>query len=288
MRSSKTQLIGYAWHTVPTAQPNSVMDQFAYHIAMQAETKGYHMLTFTANMDNPLPVYDELIRTRRLDGFIIAETIENDPRIELLLSKQFPFVSFGRVSDASKEFCWVDTDAYHGAYQAVEHLVKYGHRRIGIISWQDPTSVTRRFRMKGFFDAAEKNGLNLAPSATYEGKHGIELGRQALHYWLGLEVSERPTGIFAMSDLEAIGFMSEAESAGMVIGQDFSIIGFDDIPLLQYIRPRLTTFRQPIADISTAMLDTLTTLIDNKIPAHQQLLIQPELVERDSVGQAPD
>src|SRR5215510_7425809 len=71
LKSSQTRLIGYAWHEVPHDQVNPVLDRFTYHLAQAVEAAGYHLLTFTHPLHDPYPVYNEMIRTQRVDGFIL-------------------------------------------------------------------------------------------------------------------------------------------------------------------------------------------------------------------------
>ena len=88
LRSSRSKLIGYAWHNIQAGQVNTVLDRFTYSLAASAERAGYHMLTFTYSMDDPIPVYDELIRTGRVDAFVLASTVRDDPRVSYLMDRQ--------------------------------------------------------------------------------------------------------------------------------------------------------------------------------------------------------
>jgi LacI family transcriptional regulator len=109
LKASETRLIGYAWHEVPYGQVNSVLDHFTYALAQAAEAAGYHVLTFTHPLHDPIPVYEDLIKTQRVDGFVLAGTIAGDERIRYLMEQGFPFVSFGR-SNPGWTFPWVDTE----------------------------------------------------------------------------------------------------------------------------------------------------------------------------------
>src|SRR5687768_4073846 len=79
LQSSRTKLVGYAWHINPLDQPTSVMDQFIYTLAQTVEEMGYHLLTFTNKREDPVAVYDDLIRSGRVDGFVVADTVTDDP-----------------------------------------------------------------------------------------------------------------------------------------------------------------------------------------------------------------
>jgi DNA-binding LacI/PurR family transcriptional regulator len=100
LQSSRTGLLGYAWHADPTDSPNLVMEQFTYLLAQAAEHANYHLLTFTLPTDDPIRVYTEFIQSGRVDGFILAGTTYDDPRIAYLIEQPVPFVSFGRANPA--------------------------------------------------------------------------------------------------------------------------------------------------------------------------------------------
>src|SRR5690606_15182032 len=155
LRSSETRLIGYAWYEpppydAPFGRLNPILDCFAFYLARSAEQAGYHLLTFTYPPDDPTPTYDELIRMWRVDAFVLTGTVDNDPRVRFLLDQAFPFVSFGRSTEAW-DFPWVDTDGRAGVRAGVEYLISLGHRRIAILGWPED-SLSGNFRLAGYCD----------------------------------------------------------------------------------------------------------------------------------------
>lgn len=291
LRASESRLIGYAWHEVPLDQVNPVLDRFTYFLARSAEAAGYHILTFTYPPDDPLPVYDELIRTGRVDGFVVGGTNLDDPRLEYLIQRQFPFVAFGR-SNPNWDFCWVDTDGQQGVRDAVDYLVEQGHRRIAIAAWPDE-SLAGKFRLLGYLTGLEAAGIASRPEWIFRAEHSEISGREALAYWWSLPAELRPTAVVAVSDLMAIGVMNEAERLGLRVGHDLSVIGFDDAPMSQYLRPSLSTLRQPIPEIAERVVQILEALLLERsgqpaaVTFERQVLLPPELIIRDSCGPAP-
>ncbi|MBI1277494.1 MAG: LacI family DNA-binding transcriptional regulator [Anaerolineaceae bacterium] len=283
LKSSQTRLIGYAWHKAPRQSNNSVLDSFIYYLAQAVESAGYHLLTFTHPSQQPLRVYDELMRSGRVDAFVIADTNDNDERIKFLIDAGFPFVSFGR-SKPNWEFSWVDTDGHRGVREAVDYLVGLGHKRIAMAAWP-AGSLAGNHRVAGYMEGMTANGLALDPSAILHGEHNEHFGRAALTQWFTLSPQQRPTAVIAISDLIAIGIMNEAEERGLVIGRDLSVIGFDDAPLVQYLHPGLTTVQQAIPEIAEAITQILEDILKASQPTLSQLLIPPRLVIRSSCGQ---
>lgn len=280
LRFSQTRLIGYAWHDVPHDQVNSVMDRFTYHLAHAAENAGYHILTFTHPSDDPTPVYDELIRTRRLDAFVLSATENDDARVRLLHEAKFPFACFGR---GEGDTLFVDVDGMEGIRMAVEHLADFGHEKIAMVAWDDE-STAAIYRREGFVNAMHEFGLPIVDERITYGRNDESYGREAFHYFNNLSEQDRPTAIICSSDLEAIGVMNAAEAHGIEVGKDLSVIGFDDVPMSQYLRPALTTLRQPINDVAELLVSMLKASIENKPIKKRQHIVHPELVIRASTG----
>lgn len=285
LRSNQSRLIGYAWHPLVQEQVNPVLDRFIYYLARAAEKAGYHMLTFTHVEDDPLPVYEDLIRSGRVDGFVVGSTVQDDPRIRFLLDQKVPFVAFGR-SNPEWDFAWVDTDGAAGIRMAVEHLLARGHRRIALAAWPQE-SLSGSFRAAGYCEALTNAGIQINPNYIVHGEHSETTGREALRHWMRMSPHMRPTAVVAVSDLLAIGVMLEAEQCGLVVGRDLSIVGFDDTPMSEYLRPALTTLRQPIPQIGEALVALLGDLLSKTTPVTRQLLLPPDLMERASVGKPP-
>jgi LacI family transcriptional regulator len=99
-----------------------------------------------------------------------------------------------------------------------------------------------------------------------------------------LDLSSPPTAVIACNDLMALGAISAAQKRGLVVGRDIAITGFDDIPLAEHSHPALTTIRQPIYDIGRRICDMLIRLIRGEELTERHVLLQPELVVRESSG----
>ena len=285
LRSRQSHLIGYAWHKVPKEQVSTVLDQFVDALARSAELAGYHIMTFIYSPDDPVPVYDELIRTGRVDAFVVGNTTRDDPRVKFLIERQFPFVSFGRAND-QWDFQWVDTDNERGTRDAVDYLVSLGHRRIAMAAWPEE-SLSGSFRVEGYFEGLRRAGIESTPANLIRGLNTELAGHEALAAWCALPADERPTAIVAISDLIAIGIMNEAEQRGLVVGRDISVIGFDDAPLSQYLHPALTTLQHPIEQIGEALIAMLDDAIKGADSPQRHLLLPPRLIIRASCGPAP-
>lgn len=288
LQARRTHLIAYSWRLTPPEQFSPVLDCFIHVMGAAAVAADYHLLAFPTSSDQAeLDAYQELVRTRRVDGIVLSSTNENDPRVAYLSEADFPFVAFGRAG-AGWDYPWVDVDGRVGLGMAVHHLLQLGHWRIGLIAWPRG-SLTGKDRYQGYVEALHKAGLPFDPALVVRAEHAEPAGRRALASLLDLPPAQRPTAIVAVSDLLAIGAMNEAQDRGLVVGRDLSIVGFDDVPLAKYLRPPLTTIRQPVDEVGELVVQQLLKVISDSSLAEDErhLLLKPELIVRASTGPAP-
>lgn len=227
-------------------------------------------------------VYERMVKGRRVDGIVVARTRCDDERIAYLVSEDFPLVAFGR-TDLGLDFPYLDVDGEKGVYEAVEYLVGLGHRRIGFIS-PSMYLMFAEHRLAGYKRALQDNGLEFDPALVVEGNLTQSGGYQRMEQLLGLK--EPPTAAVTGNDLMAFGAMEAAQERGLVVGQDIAVIGFDDVPLAAHFHPSLTTVRQPIYEIGKMLSQRLVKIIEGKKLAQHQILLQPQLVIRESSGLA--
>jgi LacI family transcriptional regulator len=174
-------------------------------------------------------------------------------------------------------------DNRDGARQATEHLIALGHRRIAFID--GPAQVlTSRERLQGYRDALEAAGLPFDERLVASGGFSEEGGRAALAGLL--DGGPGFTAVFASNDGMAIGCMVELRSRGLSIPGDMSLVGFDDIPTVQWLHPQLTTVRVPMEEIGAAGVARLLALLDGDAPPTDRLVnVHPcELIVRASTA----
>ncbi len=286
LRARQSHTIGYSWHHVPRDHWHPILDPFLYSMAQAAEAEGYHILTFAQPADgNPWRPYQELMLTGRVDGFILSETNRDDPRVRYLLDHDFPFVAFGRANE-EWDFPYVDVDNAAGTRMAVEHLVGLGHRRIAVIAWPED-SLTGSYRLQGYLEGMAAAGLPVDPAWVVRTEHSEAAGRQAMGLLLALPPDRRPTAVVTMSDLMAIGAINALYEAGLQPGRDVSVVGFDDVPMAQYLRPPLTTLRQPVAEVGARVVEMLLKLMRGEPLPERRVLLPPRLMVRESSGPHP-
>ena len=180
--------------------------------------------------------YIEALHGSMCDGIILVAPRIDDSLI-LELNEIIPLVLVDRSIDSDRILqVWIDNA--DGAFQAVEHLIKLGHRRIGFLT--GPQNVQNSFRREeGYRRALEKNQIPFDRELVVIGDFYLETGHKKLDIFLSIK--PRPTAIFASNDLMAFGLIQRAKERGLKIPKDLSIIGFDDIFMASMTDPPLTT-----------------------------------------------
>ena len=281
LQASKTRLFGYTWRPSPPDQFNPILDRFLQAMAEAAARHGYRILTFpTITLEEELATYEEMVLIGQVDGFVLSNTNQDDPRVRSLLDSGFPFVAFGR-ANPDWDFPWVDVDGTAGVRQATEHLIQRGHRRIACLAWTEE-SLTGQFRLQGYRTAMADAGLPVDPRWTERIENTHANAYAGARQFLSLPADIRPTAVIALTDLMAIGVINAAWDAGLEPGRDLAVVGFDDAPIARFLRPPLTTLSQPIAEVGERLVTTLVDICNERFLKERHVLLQPELIVRAS------
>jgi len=280
LRTQSTNLIGYGFDDPQGVVSHPVLDAFLYSAILSLEAAGYHLLTFVAGRRTDTEVYEELYRRGQVTGFLVANTNDDDPRIACLIDQRIPFASFGRAND-EWEFAWVDVDGADGMAQVVAHLLAQGHERIGLITWP-AGSKAGAAREGGFADGLRAAGIDPDPEWLVRGENAPQTGAEGLAHLLALPASRRPTAVACVSDLIAVGAMNAAAAAGLVVGRDLAVTGYDDSSLAQFLQPPLTSVRQPIAAVGRRLVELLLAEIRAEPVPDRAVMLRPELMVRQS------
>lgn len=280
LQKRSTDTIGFI---IPTFGPRFSDPYFSELLAGVGNEAAEHDFDLLVSTRSPgeeeeEQTYRRLVNSRRVDGLLVVRTRQKDWRITYLHEQGFPFVAFGR-SDLALDFPWLDVDGASGLEQVIQHLIDRGHRRIAFISAPESLMFSY-YRMGGYKRAMEKNGLKFFEDMVAIGDLTQRGGHQAAQQLLSL--SPPPTAIAVCNDLMALGAYNAAHELNLVIGRDIAITGFDDIPLAEHANPPLTTVHQPIYQIGTTICRMLIQLIRNEELEERQVLLEPQLVVRES------
>mgnify|MGYP000061573906 CR=1 FL=1 len=168
-----------------------------------------------------------------------------------------------------------------GAGLAIAHLVRLGHRRIGHLLGPE-ANVLARARADGVRRELAAHGLPVRPEWFLPGDFSLESGRRGARDWIAM--AERPTAMFCASDQMACGFIAEVQRRGFRVPQDVSVVGFDNIDLVDHITPALTTIRQPRWSIGETAARVMISLMADAAAQPCDTVLPVELIERDSTS----
>jgi len=225
------------------------------------------------------------IRAASVDGFITLGLAAGDPAVGTMERLGIPAVLVdSEDAGESSDRLAVNVDDAGGAEAAAHHLIELGHRDLALVmlppttsrSW--PTPVTAR-RLAGyqaaFADAALEKPFTLTAAAT--------MASGARAFAALPRGRRRPTAALVMSDMAAFGMLAAAQEAGLRIPEDFSVVGYDDLPMAAWTTPALTTVRQPIVEKGRLAASLLIRRLQGK-PAVSPPPLKTELVVRASTG----
>ena len=218
------------------------------------------------------------LHARRVDGIILASSVLKDPSVRWLRHQRIPHVLVNRFSDEGQD-TFVGADDLLGARVATRHLVELGHRRIGHLAGKLTVS-TGLMRRRGYLEELEARGLPVDPALVVESGYTEAGGGKAAERLLSLP--DRPTAIFAVTDMTAIGACSMARRLGLRVPEDIAIVGYNDIPLASRLVPGLTTVRVPIHEFGAAAARLLIDQIVVGDASRRRVIFNPELVVRGS------
>lgn len=242
------------------------------------ESNGYSMIFITNNIGHSkVESYLSHCQQRNVDAVFLLCTDKSEPSIQELIHSKFPTVIFDFNDTESN--CVV-SDHYNGAFDAVQYLIKKGHSKIGHIYGTDLTYAGAE-RQKGFDDAIKEAKLDIPEEYKVSGGYfDLKYGKLAMEELLKL--SDRPTAVFASGDMMALGAMQVCHEQGLRIPEDISVVGFDNLKILEWISPSLTTVAQDFDAIGTACCEVLIDIIEKKKSENVFRKIGTHIVERNS------
>jgi DNA-binding LacI/PurR family transcriptional regulator len=281
LRTQSTFLFGYSFKPALHNEPNPILEGFLQSIVRQAEAYDYHIMLFPwDSKENIARAYQELILKNRVDGFILSDVDFDDPRIPLLVEQEFPFVAFG-LSNSNPTYAYVDVNGRRGIQLVVRHFIENGHRNIAVLAWPE-SSRTGESRLNGYYDAMQEAELPVMEEWVRRGHGTLGSAVENTQHLLDLPDPLRPTAIVTMMDMMALGAFQAIQERGLRVGQDIAVSGFDDTSISRWVRPSLTTLRQPIEQVGITAIELLIQLLNGGIPEKRQFLLDPELIVRES------
>ena len=209
------------------------------------------------------------IQSALVDGFVVFCSGEGSRVVQLARERKLPFVTLD-FAEADDTISSVGIDDEAGARMAAEHLLELGHRRFAILALPvaeerpGPTTAAHvslaihsgtRNRFRGYAEALDRSGLNIADVAIYETDNEEE------STWAGMDhlfsSGRPPSAILAMSDRMALAALDWLAARGISVPGEVSVIGFDGVPEGEISEPPLTTIAQPMAEMGRRAVEMI-------------------------------
>ncbi|NPT59754.1 LacI family DNA-binding transcriptional regulator [Paraburkholderia elongata] len=259
---------------------NQVFPPILRGIEDELAKKGFVPLIANAEggKERQLFVIDQMVE-RQVDGLILATSGRNDPILEHCLEMGIPVVVVNRSEYSGRASC-VISDNQLAMLQAVTHLSELGHTCIAHVA--GPSDLSTGYeRHRSFLEAIRENGLTIAECPVFESKaFSRDEGRAACD--MLLEPHPGITSIVAANDLLALGCYDAIRARGLRCPQDISIVGHNDIPLMDSVAPPMTTVRIPLYEMGVRAAILMLENLDGSTTAYVNVVLRPELVVRES------
>jgi len=224
----------------------------------------------------------QLMLGLRVAGLAVIVSEMDEHLIQTVANSRIP-AAFYDVGTPQKNITNIRVDYRKGIKKTVGYLNSLGHRRMAFVGHHSTLGPISE-RRNTFLESVHSFSHN-AEAKIFTAPDGLEGGRQATHQLL--ESGFRPTAILCVNDFMAVGVMRELRERGLQVPRDISVTGFDNIKLAEFCSPPLTTVHIPREHIGHIIFDNVLGNSRGEHGSGREIVIDPELVLRDSTGSAP-
>ena len=281
LRLGKTHTIGLIVADIS----NAFYAKMARNIEDYCNKFGYNLIICSSDeKDAKEASIIKMLKEKQVDGLIISSTLVDNTEIQALKNEKYPFVLVDRYFPEIQNTNFVVIDNYQGAFNAVNHLVKNGHKNIAMLSISPAHITSVKDRNRGYSDALKKAGINtdhyLLCQIPFENiEQGVELEIKKI-----LTYQQKVTAILAVNQNIAIAAVKTLAKLNVNIPEEISLISFDDLPFFEIMNPTITAVAQPLDTICMNAVKILMAEINDKenTVEKKQLVLPTELIIRNS------
>ena len=262
----------------------TITDLFAAEVVSGIEEaagdNGYSILLANSNADPDREI--RVVRSleeSRVDGIVVTSSRVGALYVPMLSRMRVPIVLLNNQhpSEFAHSVMIANTEA---SMVATRYLIDLGHRRIAYLGDRNGRqSDTERFA--GYRQALDSADLPFEPELVFHGDGNPEGGMSGMIRLAAL--SDPPTAVFCYDDMTALGVLRQIRIFGLRVPDDISVIGFDDLKIVQYTEPQLTTVRQPMPQMGRLAMETLLDILAGSQSTHN-IKVPGELVVRGSTA----
>lgn len=266
---------------VPTLD-NAIFAQGLEEFQRQLSQSGYQMLVASTNYDPEIE--NQQMRNLLLQGVEGIAMFGSSQKLELirlLRTRKLPYIHIGTLDTPLNGYA-AGFDNKKAIQLGVEYLVQVGHRNFGMIAGKTENNDRARDRVDGVVELLKRNRISLKKESIIEVPYQIQDARIALKKLL--QINPKISAVVCGNDVLAIGALLEAQSQGIKIPHQCSILGFDNLELSRHIQPSLSTIHIDAIGMWSKAAHHLMSQINgiNRLP--RKILADVSLVIRDSTG----
>jgi len=275
LRKKRTYTVGVLCAEIGDAYGSVVISGIE---AVLSERKYFFVTVVHHHNPSLLQQYSDILQSRGSEGLITIDTT-------LAVSPGLPTIAVSGHRELDR-VTNITLDHVKAGTMVLEHLKSLGHREIAIIRGQT-LSIDTHARWDGINHAARELGIELRPELVVQLDGDDPSPQKGYETTKALLARKVPfTALFAYNDISAVGAIRAIKETGLRVPEDISVVGFDDIREAAYHVPSLTTVRQPLRKIGALAAQTLIDRIESRNGHEAGLLVEPELVIRESTAQA--
>lgn len=281
LANRKTNTIGLLFSDVS----GDFFDPLIRGIEEAARRLGYELLIYCVNDEDinneDSPVNLLPLGKQNTDGLIIFSNSISTKQVMQLKKSEHPFVMVYQKFPADTKVPYVIAENYASTYEIIEHLIKvHGSKRIGFLSGPSEQEDTN-IRKKAYLQCLQDNHISIDQELIGYGGFARLIAREQINKWIatGLEID----AIFTGDDESAIGVYSALQNHNLHISEDVKVVGFDDMPMAEFLFPQLTTVKVPTEKIGGVAIEKLIKIINNEKFEIEEIL-PTQVVIRKSCG----
>ena len=275
-------------HTIGAIVPtidNTIFSEAIQHLQSGLAKANYTLLLANSgySLDEELREVNSLL-SRGIDGIVLVGEMHH-PKVYAAIEQQaIPYVNLWTYNPTSTYSC-IGFDHIKAGKNLAEHLLNLGHTKIGIISGFQETNDRALLRFKGIKQSLKSKDLEIPESRIIECRYSVGQANVSLHELL--DRHPEITAICCGNDVLAIGALSAARERNINVPEQLSITGFDNMEIIPYLSPALTTVNSPSKRMGSHAAEYIVQQIQNKTLEIIRTELTAELIIRETTGTAP-
>jgi len=282
LKSMRTNVIGMVLSNLRNPFWSTVLEG----IEDTCRDLGYNLMICNSNENADMEEqYIKEFRMRQVDGIIINPTCKNPELYDKLIEEGFPMIVVNR-RIPNENVHSVIVDNVKGAYIAVNHLLRYGRRKVAVCMYRNPYVSTWKERLEGYKKALYANGYTDADFIVIELDERMEMQKEYIMRFL--RKCPDIDAVFSTNNMITLEVIGAVKEMNLRIPEQVAVVSYDDTVWAKYLDPPVTTIRQPGYQMGQRAAQNLIDLLrSERKPAPETILLEPELIVRNSCGAIP-